>query len=105
MYRLVVFVTVLMLAIPTASQCQQRSRASARAVPDSALVRELAELLRGTARLPGLSIAAMRDDRVAFAAGFGTRALGGDTRVDTATQFGAASLSKVVTATAALLIH
>ncbi len=105
MYRLVVFVTVLMLAIPTASQCQQRSRASTRAVPDSALVRELAELLRGTARLPGLSIAAMRDDRVAFAAGFGTRALGGDTRVDTATQFGAASLSKVVTATAALLLH
>jgi CubicO group peptidase (beta-lactamase class C family) len=70
--------------------------------PDSALASELAELLRETAGLPGLSVAAMRDQCVVFARGFGLRDVAGNMPVDSATQFGAASVSKVITATAAL---
>ncbi len=73
--------------------------------PDTALVRAIAEQLRETARLPGLGIAAMRDDRIVYAAGFGVRDLQRGTPVDTATQFGAASVSKVIAATAALRLY
>ncbi len=72
---------------------------------DSVLVTELAEVLRVTAGLPGLSVAAMRDERVVYARGFGMRDLAAGVPVDSATQFNAASVSKVITATAALRLH
>jgi serine beta-lactamase-like protein LACTB, mitochondrial len=68
-------------------------------------VTELAELLRVTAGLPGLSVAAMRDGRVVYARGFGLRNLVAGVPVDSATQFNAASVSKVITATAALRLY
>jgi CubicO group peptidase (beta-lactamase class C family) len=75
------------------------------AVEDSLLVTEIAELLRVTARLPGLSVAAMRDQRVVYARGFGMRDLSAGLPVDSSTQFNAASVSKVITATAALRLY
>ncbi len=72
---------------------------------DSVLVTEIAELLRVTAQLPGLSVAAMREQRVVYARGFGMRDLAAGLTVDSATQFNAASVSKVITATAALRLY
>ncbi len=49
--------------------------------------------------VPGASVAVLKDDALAFAAGFGTKALGGADRVDEHTLFAAGSISKSVTAT------
>ncbi len=49
--------------------------------------------------VPGASVAVVKDDVLAFAAGFGTKALGGAPRVDEHSLFAAGSISKSVTAT------
>lgn len=51
--------------------------------------------------IPGLAIAVVKDDEIAFARGFGIRKLGGNDAVDEHTLFGIASLTKAFT-TAAL---
>ncbi len=73
--------------------------------PDSALLTEIADTLRAIAQLPGLSIAALADQRVVYARGFGFRDIAAARLVDSSTQFNAASVSKVITATAALHLH
>lgn len=67
-----------------------------------ALARTLAEDLIRVAKLPGLGFAALRDGRVVYAGGVGYRDLERRLPVDSSTQFAAASVSKVVAATAAL---
>lgn len=105
MYRLPIFVAALVLATSTLSPPPIPRRAGPALAPDSTLVSDIAELLRVVARLPGFSIAAMRDNRVMFARGFGVRNVASGAPVDSSTQFGAASVSKVITATAALRLY
>ncbi len=110
MYRYMILVTALAMATAMSSPQAESGRAvrapavSQAPEPNIALVSEIAALLRETARLPGLSVAAMRHDRVVYAAGFGVRNASG-APVDSSTQFGAASVSKVITATAALRLY
>lgn len=66
----------------------------------SRLVRQMAEVLRAQAPLPGLSIAISRNGRVIFAEGFGYADLENRTPVTPDTRFRTASVSKVITATA-----
>jgi CubicO group peptidase (beta-lactamase class C family) len=54
--------------------------------------------------VPGLSIAVIDDDKIAWARGFGVREAGTDEPVTTSTLFEAQSISKAVTATAALVL-
>ena len=49
--------------------------------------------------VPGVSVAVVKDDAVVFAAGFGTKALGGAVAVDEHSLFAAGSISKSLTAT------
>ena len=49
--------------------------------------------------VPGASVAVVKDDALVFAAGFGTKLLGGADRVDEHSLFAAGSISKSVTAT------
>ncbi|MEO5579551.1 MAG: serine hydrolase [Gemmatimonadaceae bacterium] len=51
-------------------------------------------------RVPGLSVAIVKDGKVVLSRGYGVRALGGTTRVDAKTLFGIASNTKIFTATA-----
>lgn len=83
---------------PTAMQSQPATPAH----PDSVLAATLMQDLLRVARLPGLSAAALDGGRVRFARGAGYRDLGRRLPVDSSTRFGSASVSKVVTATAAL---
>lgn len=53
----------------------------------------------GTFDVPGASVAVVKDDALVFAAGFGTRDLGGSAQVDEHSLFAAGSISKSVTAT------
>lgn len=53
-------------------------------------------------KVPGVSIAVINDGRVEWAKGYGVLEVGGTALVDTATLFQAASISKPLTATAAL---
>ncbi|WP_171012596.1 MULTISPECIES: serine hydrolase [unclassified Sphingomonas] len=61
----------------------------------------LAELMQAF-RVPGFSIAVVKDNRIAFSAGFGVTEAGGTAPVAPATLFQAASISKPVTAMGAL---
>jgi len=70
--------------------------------PDSALAAALMQDLQQVARLPGLSVAAWSNGRVRFAQGVGYRDVERRMPVDSSIRFGSASVSKVVTATAAL---
>lgn len=65
------------------------------------LVVTLAELMQAF-RVPGMSVAVVKDNRIAFSAGFGVTEAGGATAVTPATLFQAASISKPVTAMGAL---
>lgn len=65
------------------------------------LVVTLAELMQAF-RVPGMSVAVVQDNRIAFSAGFGVTEAGGTTAVTPATLFQAASISKPVTAMGAL---
>jgi CubicO group peptidase (beta-lactamase class C family) len=53
-----------------------------------------------TFTVPGLSVAIVKDGRVALAKGYGVRRMGDPTPVDAATRFGIASNTKLFTATA-----
>src|SRR3546814_8428058 len=53
-------------------------------------------------KVPGVSIAVIRDGRIAWARGYGVLQAGKPERVDTATLFSVGSLSKVATAAIAL---
>ena len=55
-------------------------------------------------RVPGAAVAIVKDGRVVLAKGYGVRALGGSERVDAKTQFGIASNTKIMTATALALL-
>ncbi len=61
----------------------------------------LAELMQ-VFRVPGMSIAVVKDNRIAFSASFGVTEAGGTAPVTPATLFQAASISKPVTAMGAL---
>ncbi len=74
-----------------------RDAADARA---SALARAVAEQLLATAHLPGLSVAVGRGDTLRYAQGFGYADAEARRPVTPGTRFRAASVSKVVTATA-----
>ena len=89
---------LLTLATMFAAPAQDSTSAGA------ALVGALAEDLRHTARLPGLSIALLVDGEIVYARGFGVADLTDSTPVDTGTQFRTASVAKVITATAAALL-
>lgn len=60
----------------------------------------MAEQLRETAHLPGLSVAVARGDRILFADGFGYADIEARKPVTPSTQFRTASVGKVITATA-----
>jgi CubicO group peptidase (beta-lactamase class C family) len=60
----------------------------------------VAEQLLATARLPGLSVAVIRGDTLLFAQGFGFADVEARRPVTPATRFRAASVSKMITATA-----
>jgi serine beta-lactamase-like protein LACTB, mitochondrial len=64
------------------------------------LVRAMAEALRTTAHLPGLSIAVGKGDQIVFAEGFGYADVALRRPVSPSTQFLTASVAKVITATA-----
>ena len=51
-------------------------------------------------KVPGLSVAIVKDGKVVLAKGYGVRSLGGTARVDARTNFGIASNTKIFTATA-----
>lgn len=53
---------------------------------------------------PAMAVAAVKDGRVVFARGYGTRKLGGDAAVDTETVFPIASITKTFTATALAML-
>ena len=54
--------------------------------------------------VPGAAVAIVKDGQVILARGYGIRTLGGNERVDAQTQFGIASNTKIVTATALALL-
>ena len=54
--------------------------------------------------VPGAAVAIVKDGRVVLAKGYGVRALGSGERVDAKTQFGIASNTKIITATALALL-
>lgn len=89
--RLPLFV---LLALPLAASAQSAGSA------DAELVRTLANELRRTAGLPGLSVAISQRGRIAFAEGFGYADIEGRRPVTPRTQFRTGSVAKVVTATA-----
>ena len=66
----------------------------------SKLTRTMAQELLSTAQLPGFSIAIAKDGRIVFAEGFGFADLETGRKVTADTQFRAASVSKIITATA-----
>ena len=49
--------------------------------------------------VPGAAVAVVKDDALVFAAGFGTKDLGGSAQVDEHSLFAAGSISKSITAT------
>ncbi|HEY6816642.1 MAG TPA: serine hydrolase domain-containing protein [Croceibacterium sp.] len=81
------------------STLQPATQVSGRSYP----AQSLAELLR-LRNIPGASIAVFRDGRIIYARGFGVAEAGGSRAVDTETLFQAASISKPLTATAALAL-
>jgi len=92
-------IAVLIAAVnPTTIQAQPTTSPP----PDSVLASALMQDLLRVARLPGLSVAALDQGRVRFALGAGFRDVARRLPVDSNTRFGSASVSKVVTATAAL---
>ncbi len=62
------------------------------------------EALLETYNLPGLSVAVVDDYRIVYAGAFGEKEAGSGNRVDTETAFGAASISKAVTALVAAML-
>ncbi len=72
---------------------------------DTALAAELGAMLLDAAELPGFGVAALQEGRVVYARGFGYRDLARRLPVDSGTAFRAASVSKVVAATAALALY
>jgi len=82
---------------PAASPVANPTGADGRA---SALARTVAEQLLVTARLPGLSVAVSRGDTLLFAQGFGYADVEARRPVTPDTRFRAASVSKMITATA-----
>ena len=54
--------------------------------------------------VPGAAVAIVKDGQVVMAKGFGVRALGSPEKVDATTQFGIASNTKIITATALALL-
>ena len=85
---------VALLAWPFALGAQSASTDA------SSLVRAMAEELRETAHLPGLSVAVARGNRIIFAQGFGYADIEAKRPVTPSTQFRTASVGKVITATA-----
>jgi serine beta-lactamase-like protein LACTB len=64
------------------------------------LAHDMATMLLKTAKLPGLSIAILKDGKIIYAEGFGYANLEEHIKVTTKTQFRTASVGKVITATA-----
>ena len=77
-----------------------RERVDGGSPPDD-VVRAVRTMMR-QAHVPGLSLAVVRRDRVLLSAGFGSADLAGDTRATVATSYLWFSMTKMVTATAAL---
>src|SRR5690348_9107524 len=69
------------------------------AAPPPGFDRYVAQVLE-TFRVPGVSIAIVKDGKVVLAKGYGVRRLGDPTPVDAQTQFGIASNTKLFTASA-----
>jgi CubicO group peptidase (beta-lactamase class C family) len=89
---------VVLLPASGAAQIAPASRAAQ--IAPAAAVRRIADDLRRTAKLPGLSVAVMQRGRVVFAEGFGHADVGRRLPVTPGTQFRTASVAKVITATA-----
>jgi CubicO group peptidase (beta-lactamase class C family) len=62
------------------------------------------ERVRATFKVPGISLAVVKDGRVVVAKGYGVRTIGRDEKVDSRTLFGIASNTKAFTATAIALL-
>ena len=89
----VCFALVWVLAHTSVAHTQARSELP----PD--LDGYIARVLRAF-DVPGVSVAIVKDGRIALAKGYGVRTLGDPTRVDAQTLFGIASNTKLFTATA-----
>ena len=88
------FLLWVSIVVPEIALSQQSDADAAR------LVRAMAEALRASANLPGLSVAVGRGDQVVFAQGFGHADIKQRRSVSPSTQFLTASVAKVITATA-----
>jgi CubicO group peptidase (beta-lactamase class C family) len=88
--------------------CSSGKRVSAKAKPDSAWTDNIADLekripqLLAELKVPGLSIAIIKDARIAWHKGFGVRDRASETSVDEETMFSAQSMSKPVFAYAVM---
>lgn len=110
-----VFMAAILLAAPPLVarplRAQRTAAPSTRSTPTAPTARSrtlattLANDLIRVANLPGISVAALGDGRVVYAAGAGYRDLERRLPVDSTTQFAAASVSKIVAATAALRLY
>jgi CubicO group peptidase (beta-lactamase class C family) len=89
-------VTLAVLALPLGAQ-----RPVAAPPPNwDAFVSQVLERFQ----VPGAAVAIVKDGQVVIAKGYGVRALGSPARVDEQTQFGIASNTKIITATALALL-
>lgn len=93
--RPVLFLSGLLLATATSLRAQGRI--------ESDLDAYIAKGMRDW-KIPGLSIAIVKDDRVVYAKGFGVRRLGATDRVDARTMFGMMSTTKAMTALAIAML-
>jgi CubicO group peptidase (beta-lactamase class C family) len=84
-----------LLGLTSCGRAGQAQRPTATGPDTATLAREIPRFLR-ISGVPGLSMAVVRNGRVAWARAFGTRDDSAHTPVDTATVFEAASLSKPV---------
>ncbi|MDQ8154888.1 MAG: serine hydrolase [Gemmatimonadota bacterium] len=100
-------VALLALAVGGAAyapaSAQAPSRSAPRGSPDADLDAYIAKGLRDW-KIPGLSIAIVKNDAVVYAKGFGVRTLGDAAAVDAGTLFGMMSTTKAMTALAVAML-
>jgi CubicO group peptidase (beta-lactamase class C family) len=96
--RPALLIAALLIAglIPCAAGAQKRS-------PDADLDAYIAKGMQDW-KIPGLSIAVVKNDSVVYAKGFGVRKLGATDRVDARTLFGMMSTTKAMTALAVAML-
>lgn len=87
------------LSLVTLAQPRPATRAAFEADLDAFIARGMREW-----RIPGLSIAVVRDDSIVYAKGFGVLRADGAARVDTRTLFGMMSTTKAMTALALAML-